>query len=66
MVGAAQPDWFLHVLWAICENCYDFFQMKLSKKDLLEGVMLVNPLTILNGCISEFKKLRDQAAQKVF
>jgi len=57
MVGAAQPDWFSHVLWAVYEKCYDFFQMKLSEEDLLEGAMLINPLTILNGRISEFEKI---------
>jgi len=66
MVGMAQPDWILHVLWAIYEKCYDFFQMKLSEEDLLEGAMLINPLTVLNGHISEFEKLSNQAAQEVY
>jgi len=57
MVGAAQPDWILHVLWAVYEKCYDFFQMKLSEEDLMEGAMLINPVTVLNGCILEFKKI---------
>jgi len=31
--------------------------MKLSEEDLMEGAMLVNPLTVLNGCILEFEKI---------
>jgi len=57
MMGSTYPDRFAHVLWALHEKIYDFFQMKLSEEDLLEGAVLTNLLTAFNKCISEFENI---------
>ena len=66
MMGTAQQDWFAHVLWALHEKIYNFFQMKLVEEDLLKGAMLANPLMVFNCHISKFKKLSKQPVQMWF
>jgi len=44
-----QPNWFAHVMWAIYGCCNDFFKMRLSRQDLLEGARLCNPFSAFNA-----------------
>jgi len=43
-----QPNWFAYEIWGIYECCDDFFKMRLSWQDQLQGVHLQNPFREFN------------------
>jgi len=56
-VSNFQPNYFAYAVWGIYECCDDFFKMRLSRQDLLEGACLRNPFKDFNYEISRWQEI---------
>jgi len=52
-----QPNYFAYAMWAIYDCCNDFFKMRLSRQDLLEGARLRNPFKDFNCEIARWQEI---------
>jgi len=52
-----QPNYFAYAMWAIYDCCNDFFKMRLSQQDLLEGTHLRNPFKDFNYEIARWQEI---------